>query len=162
MELQNLRPDQIILSLQDTMTRLEKLLRQLPESAWQLSIAPGKWTVAEIVGHLYDTEEVWGGRIEKVCHEEKPDLPGYDPESYVRQRGYKQYNLSEMTELLQAYRQHREKTLALLQGDVWRRVGVHLEEGEMSVQVLTEILALHEQHHLQQIEQIWQTAQQQE
>ncbi|WP_126428324.1 DinB family protein [Brevibacillus marinus] len=158
MERKNLRPEEIVFSLRTTMNRLEQLLAQMPEAALRLSLAPGKWCVAEIVGHLYDTEEVWGGRIAKVCQETNPFLPGYDPEAYVRKRGYKHYHLSEIFDLLRAYRRQREQTLARLQGDVWDRVGIHEEEGEMPVQVLAEILALHEQHHLQQIEQIWQRA----
>lgn len=159
MELKNLRPEEIVSSLQTTFHQLEELLRQMPASALRLSLAPGKWSIAEIVGHLYDTEEVWGGRIAKVCTETKPFLPGYDPEAYVRERRYSHYTLAQMQDLLLAYRQKREQTLALLAGDVWNRVGIHAEEGEMRVQVLAEILAVHEQHHLQQIEQIWQNAQ---
>ncbi|MDQ0817521.1 hypothetical protein QF033_002099 [Bacillus pumilus] len=51
-------------------------------------------------------------------------------------------------------KERRSKTLHLLEKDTWEQSGLHPEEGMMTVQILTETIALHEQHHLDQIKAI--------
>jgi uncharacterized damage-inducible protein DinB len=53
----------IIERLRGTAPRLEALIREAEEEI--LSYKPGdKWSVKEIIGHLYDLESLWMGRID--------------------------------------------------------------------------------------------------
>jgi uncharacterized damage-inducible protein DinB len=60
----------IIERLRDTMPQLEAMLKNLPEK--KLSHKDGDhWSIKEQVGHLYDLEELWYGRIEDfLSHKE--------------------------------------------------------------------------------------------
>lgn len=52
----------IIERLRGTLLQLEATVKNIPDE--KLSIKKdGKWSVKEVVGHLYDVEELWNGRI---------------------------------------------------------------------------------------------------
>jgi uncharacterized damage-inducible protein DinB len=53
----------IIERLRGTLLQLESTLKNLPDEKLILK-KDGKWSVKEIVGHLYDLEELWNGRID--------------------------------------------------------------------------------------------------
>lgn len=53
----------IIERLRGTLLQLESTLKNLPDEKLSLK-KDGKWSVKEIVGHLYDLEELWNGRID--------------------------------------------------------------------------------------------------
>lgn len=61
----------IIERLRGTLLQLESTLKNLPDE--KLSFKKGgKWSVKEVVGHLYDLEELWNGRIDDFLeHKEK-------------------------------------------------------------------------------------------
>lgn len=60
----------ILERLRGTVSQLEASIKNIPEE--QLSIKKdGKWSVKEVIGHLYDLEELWHGRIDDfLAHKE--------------------------------------------------------------------------------------------
>ncbi|MBK5270253.1 MAG: DinB family protein [Bacteroidia bacterium] len=53
----------IIERLRGTAMQLELMLKNIPEEKLTKK-KDGKWSVKEIVGHLFDLEELWNGRID--------------------------------------------------------------------------------------------------
>lgn len=154
MELKNLPPDQILSSLSTTLARLEQLVPLLTDEILTMTKPAGSWTVKEILGHLHDTQKVWGQRIECVCRQDSPVLEPYDPEANLVEERYK---TRDVAEFFSDFIRLRRQTLHLLRGhsDLWERVGVHPELGPLRTKDLAETLALHEQHHLAQIEAVY-------
>lgn len=60
----------ILERLRGTIFQLEASIKNIPEE--QLIIKKdGKWSVKEVIGHLYDLEELWYGRIDDfLAHKE--------------------------------------------------------------------------------------------
>ena len=60
----------ILERLRGTVSQLEASIKNIPEE--QLIIKKdGKWSVKEVIGHLYDLEELWFGRIDDfLTHKE--------------------------------------------------------------------------------------------
>ena len=53
----------IIQRLQSTNPALRSLVEKIPDE--KLSTRPeGKWSAKEVVGHLYDVEDLWNGRVD--------------------------------------------------------------------------------------------------
>ena len=53
----------IIERLKGTIPQLETLIKNIPDG--KLSVkAEGKWSAKEVIGHLYDLEELWNGRLD--------------------------------------------------------------------------------------------------
>jgi len=52
----------IVERLRGTLLQLESTIKDIPDE--KLSVKKdGKWSVKEVVGHLFDLEELWNGRI---------------------------------------------------------------------------------------------------
>ncbi|WP_458737816.1 DinB family protein [Bacillus pumilus] len=154
METGKLTKTEITTSLQESIRELEKLVETCDELTLDQSLGEGKWSIKQIVGHLYDTEEVWSERIEQAISNDHTPFQSYDPEMYVKERAYERFNVQEIKALIKRLKERRSKTLHLLEKDTWEQSGLHPEEGVMTVQILAETIALHEQHHLDQIKAI--------
>ncbi|CAL8897145.1 DinB family protein [Bacillus pumilus] len=154
METGKLTKTEITTSLQESIRELEKLVETCDEHTLDQSLGEGKWSIKQIAGHLYDTEEVWSERIEQAISNDHTPFQSYDPEMYVKERAYERFNVQEIKALIKRLKERRSKTLHLLEKDTWEQSGMHPEEGVMTVQILAETIALHEQHHLDQIKAI--------
>ena len=62
----------------------ESLVADIDEqTASERSYAPGKWTVKQVVGHLTDTERIFGYRALCVGRSDARPLPGFDRDEYA-------------------------------------------------------------------------------
>ena len=112
---------------------------------------PDKWTPNEIIGHVSDTEWVYGYRLRQILCEDEPTILGMDHERWVV--GQK-HNDREPSELLETF-----SGLRLFNLGIWRRVdpadmtriGKHNERGPESLETMLRMLAGHDLAHLDQI-----------
>ena len=110
-----------------------------------------KWTPNEIIGHLTDSEWVYGYRLRLILCEENPPVLGTRQDSWVS--GLR-HNEREPSELVEIFRTLRELNLA-----VWKqatlpdlqRTGQHNERGPESLGLMLRLLAGHDLSHLNQI-----------
>lgn len=112
---------------------------------------PGKWTPNEIIGHLSDSEWVYGYRIRLILCQEKPVILGMDQDLWVA--GQK-HNERQPRDLLAMFRNLRAANLEL-----WKqmtpsdltRVGRHNERGEESLGLMLKMNAGHDLSHIDQL-----------
>ncbi len=112
----------------------------------------GAWSVKEILGHLGDTEWVYGYRVRLILSHDKPPMPGYDQDLMVTGMAHFDRPVSM---LMEEFRRLRGLNLDLYRrtrGPAWDRVGVHAERGEESVDLNIRLLAGHDLRHLGQID----------
>jgi hypothetical protein len=111
----------------------------------------GKWTPNEIIGHLTDSEWVYGYRLRLILSEDHPTILGTMQDSWVaRQR----HNEREPSELVEIFRTLRQLNLAAWKRTVpsdLERVGQHNERGPESFGLMLRLLAGHDLSHLAQI-----------
>ena len=134
--------------------KLRKLLTGISPVRARKRPAPEKWSIAEIVAHLADTELVGGYRIRAILGAPGGQLIGFDQDAWVTALHYDQRNLRKS---LEQYRMLREANLALLKTltpEQWKHYGMHNERGEESVETMVRMFAGHDLNHFQQIEQI--------
>ena len=120
----------------------------------------GKWTPNEIIGHLTDSEWVYGYRLRLILSEDDPAILGTKQDSWVSSL---QHNEREPSELVEMFRTLRVFNLA-----VWRRSspedlkrsGRHNERGPESLGVMLRMLAGHDLSHLDQIRRYIQAVEQ--
>jgi len=115
---------------------------------------PGKWSAAEIVHHLADSESTSAHRLRKLLVEDHTIIQGYDEAAWaVRLR----YNERELAPALAAFKAARETTSQLLPtlGDAdWAREGWHTESGRYSAETWLGIYAVHAHNHAAQIRRL--------
>ncbi|MFN8586787.1 MAG: DinB family protein [Candidatus Eisenbacteria bacterium] len=115
---------------------------------------PGKWSAAEIVHHLADSEMNSALRLRKLLAEGKPLIQGYDQDEWARVLGYQERALEPS---LLAFRGARESTAQLLDrmtDDDWRRHGWHTEAGAFHAEMWLEWYSAHAHNHADQIRRL--------
>lgn len=128
-----------------------RALDGFPAGALTAHPIAGKWSAAEIIHHLADSEMTSAIRLRRLLTEENPVIQGYDQDLFAT---VFKYNEREIAPSLDAFRAARETTvqiLRLMTDDDWKRKGTHTESGEYSVDDWLEIYAAHAHGHADQI-----------
>jgi len=134
--------------------RLAKLLKGVSPAKARKRPAPNKWSIAEIVAHIADTELVGGYRIRAILGAPGTQIIGFDQDAWVTALHYEKRDLKKSFE---QYRALREANLALLKSltpEQWKHYGIHNERGQESVETVVKMFAGHDINHFQQIERI--------
>ncbi len=124
------------------------LLRGWPPEKALYAYAPGKWTVAELVGHVADSERVFACRALCFARGETQGLPGFDEKTYAANapgRGGVPFSA-----VIDDYAAVRRSTLSLVRGftpEAWERRGI-ANEKEITVRAQAWVIAGHERHHM--------------
>lgn len=137
--------------LAQTTDVLASLVKDRPAATMRKHPFEGKWSPNEILGHLLDTEIVFGYRLRTILCDDCPTIIGMDQEKWV---AVQRHNDREPRELLDAFRFLRNLNLG-----IWRRLGPeelkrfgrHDERGEESLGVMLEMEAGHDLSHIDQL-----------
>jgi uncharacterized damage-inducible protein DinB len=127
-------------------------LRGLTEAQGDSRYAPGKWSIKELVGHIIDTERIFAHRAFRFARNDQTPLPGFEQDDYARAANFGNRQLSDITD---EFEQVRRATLCLLRSlddEAWLRQGTANDTG-VSVRALAYILAGHETHHMQIVQE---------
>ena len=115
---------------------------------------PGKWSAAEIVQHLADSEMTSAIRIRRLLVEDKPVIAGYDEALYATRL---LYNERDIAPALEAFRAARSTTVQLLERMTdadWQREGTHSDSGRYGTEDWLRIYAAHAHDHAGQIRRL--------
>jgi hypothetical protein len=120
--------------------------------------APGKWSIAQVLDHLTDSELVGAFRFRMVLTQDRPGLPGYDQDAWVARLHPPAADVLEGVEkALRRFAVLREANLEILAratpGDR-QRVGLHSERGEESLEHMMKLYAGHDLVHRRQLDRI--------
>lgn len=75
--------DEVLSVLEDSFSPLQTWLQSLENVDIQYSYAPGKWSIAQVLQHMIDTERVFSYRAMCIGRGEKQPLPGFDENEYA-------------------------------------------------------------------------------
>ena len=137
-----------------TVGKLRKLIHGLTAKQMKWRPEPAKWSIAEIVAHLADTEIAASWRMRSVIGENGVTTQPFDQDAWA---SVFQYQKRDVRRSLEVFRVLRENNLALLKEiprEAWDNYGMHLERGKETVTHLTRMFAGHDLNHLGQVEQI--------
>ncbi|MEY3282427.1 MAG: hypothetical protein RIR86_440 [Acidobacteriota bacterium] len=129
-------------------------LELIPPDLWTARPLPGKWTAAEIVHHLADSEMTSAIRLRRLLVEDCPAIQGYDQDLFATRLDY---NRRPVAPALAAFQGARAATVPLLETMTdadWQREGTHSEHGRYTVEGWLRIYAAHARNHANQIRQL--------
>ena len=141
-----------LIVLEDTPAELAARFTGLDEAQASKRPGEGAWSVNEIVGHLADTEWVFGYRVRVMLTHDSPPIPGYDQDLMVAGLAHHERPLPALVEEFQTLRRLNLALYRRTRGEAWEREGVHAERGRESVDLSIRLLAGHDLRHLSQIE----------
>jgi uncharacterized damage-inducible protein DinB len=118
-----------------------------PEQAHE-RVAPGVWSIAELVAHMYDSDLVGMDRMKRVIAEEEPVLLAYDQEAWILRLRSDTMPYQEAAELFAANRKWMARVFRQTPETDFNRAGIHSERGRMTLAELVSGYVNHLDHHL--------------
>lgn len=128
------------------------LLQQIPEEKLYYAYAEGKWSLAEVLVHIIDTERIFQYRALCIARNDKTPLPGFDQDTYVP---YSNADNRSRKILMEEYKAVRDSTIFLFDSfdeETIKRIGV-ASGSKMSVRALGFIISGHQAHHIRIIKE---------
>lgn len=133
---------------------LDSRFAGVPEAALRQAEAPGKWSAADVVQHLADSELVLGFRTRMILTEDRPVIQGYDQDRWATTLRYPLVPLAESRAQLTALRTANLRVLRGLGAKELERVGTHTERGPESLGHLLKLMGGHDLVHRRQIDRV--------
>jgi hypothetical protein len=130
-----------------------RLTSKLDEADLERRTLEGKWSLKELVCHLWRLQRVFGERIDAMLSRENPEIVPYNPEGDVE---FEKLVLTPTGAALSVFSRERatllERLEALAPSD-WHRSGRHPEYAHYDVHFQVEYMMHHEAHHIYQMYQ---------
>ena len=138
--------------------QLRALIDEIPSRLKELQIArvelkpsPSKWSPKEELGHLLDSAANNHHRIVRTQLEDKPKMPGYDGNAWVKLHKYQQRNWQEMIELWRALNQQLLAAAEAVPVSAWSRTCTIAGSQPLTLKFVFEDYIDHMLHHLNHI-----------
>jgi hypothetical protein len=138
--------------LRETLTEVHQLRAALTPDVWSRPVAPGKWTVHQIIVHLAQWEMLFGVRVRCAVASRDYVIQPFDQDLLIGEADV----LDGPTALdgFEALRKMNVAFAASLTPEMRRRKTMHPERGGIDVEDLLLTLAGHPVHHLRQIQRV--------
>jgi DinB family protein len=148
--------------LSQTASTLADIVRKHSATVLRTRPFEGKWTPKEIIGHLVDSEWVYGYRLRLMLCEDNPTILGMNQDLWVAGQRHNEREPSELVEMFRTMRQIDLELWKRMSPADLKRTGQHNERGPESLGVMLRMLAGHDLSHLDQITRYIQAVRQRE
>ena len=142
----------IIEKLEGNAFTFKSLLGNISDEQARWKPAPEKWSLLEVINHLYDEErEDFRQRIKNVLEDTQRTWSPIDPENWAIER---EYDKRDMKDSLNNFLSERKKSvewLKSLDSPNWKASHNHPKLGEMSAEKLLANWLAHDYLHIRQI-----------
>jgi len=129
-------------------------LEGFPQDKLNAHPIEGKWSAAEIVHHLGDSETTSGLRLRRLLSEDHPLIQGYDQDVYAKELRYNEREMGPSLDLFRSTRACTAQLFDFMTDEDWRREGTHSESGSYSAEDWLKIYAAHAHNHAAQIRRL--------
>jgi arsenate reductase-like glutaredoxin family protein len=141
-------PDQELISLlKELRDQFVEFLEKLSPTDLSLSYADGKWSVAQVLQHIVDTERIFQYRALSIARKDKTALPGFDQEMYV---SVSSANSRMLPDFINEFAIVRNSGIALFESmdeEMLKEIG-NANGAPLSPRAAGFISAGHQKHHL--------------
>lgn len=127
-------------------------LKGLSEAEYRWKPSPDKWSLLEVVCHLYDEErEDFRARVNSVIDDPAQPLTPFDPVSWVTERDYAGQNFTQKLEAFLTERERSVQWLNSLENPQWDNAYIHPRFGPMTARMFLANWLAHDFLHFRQI-----------
>jgi|SRR5205807_919035 len=145
---------QLIATYKDGYNTVVAALEGFPQDSLTAHPIAGKWSAAEIVHHLADSETTSGLRLRRLLVEDHPLIQGYDQDAYAAALSYNRRDIAPSLEAFRAARATAAQLFEFMSDQDWHREGTHSESGSYGAEDWLKIYAAHAHNHAAQIQRL--------
>ena len=141
----------LVTRLQKQAEDIRRLASELDEALLAKRTTADKWSLKELVCHIWRVQQVFEGRLDAMLAQENPSIESYNPEGDPQ---FKKLLDQQGTECLSGFLSARARFTQRLEGlspADWHRPGRHPEFPHFDVHFQVEYMAHHEAHHIYQM-----------
>lgn len=136
----------------DQLHRFQRLIQAAGQDRADYRYKEGKWTVREVLGHVVDTEWVFGSRLLRIARADRAALPGMDQDAFMANSHVGDRSLSSLMAEFSGLRTAGMILMDSLRADVLENRG-NASGFDITVRAQGWILAGHCEHHLSILQQ---------
>ena len=140
--------DDMLTLLEAQPVQLRAMLQGTDASLAGFAYAPGKWTLAESLLHVADTERVFSYRLLRIARSDMTPLPGFDQDTWVPQSRAENRALDDIVDEIVAIRASTIALVRSLDSTAIAQIGTS-NNNPLSARALTWIIPGHFAHHLE-------------
>ena len=142
---------ELIEKIRELPARLRERVSGLTDAQLTTHFQADEWTVAQNVHHLADSHMNSFIRMRLILTEDHPTLKPYDQDLWAELADSGTTAIEESLGLLDGLHARWVRLFESLDEAAWRRSGLHPESGEMTIEDILRIYAVHGQGHIDQI-----------
>jgi hypothetical protein len=146
--------DEPLSVLEQTPARISQLITGWSAGDLQWTSDPGRWSIAEIVHHLADSEIVFAYRVRMILAAPGTPLQAFDQDAWSRAQHAAETDAQASLALFRALRGAMLVLMRRLGDEELDRFGMHAERGKESIRYMQRLYAGHDRNHLAQIERL--------
>ena len=149
-----LRPEAIIAILEEIPDEVEGLISKVGDAALWRKPSPDEWCIAEIVGHMLETDTLFAMRVRALLESQGVELPRPMPPWKLHEgKGYETMSAAELMARMRAARAESLSLVRRMSPEQWLRLG-RLQGSATSMIDLGTWVANHDRGHLAQIRRL--------
>lgn len=152
--LELLGDDDPVTILRATPAAVQRFLESVPAEIVTRPEAAGKWSIRDVIQHLADSELVGGFRLRMILAHDRPRLVGYDQDLWANRLRYRDVDVRDAVEQFSVLRRANLRLWQDLSSADLKRVGLHGERGDETLEQMRRLYAGHDLLHLRQLERI--------
>ena len=144
--------EDINLILETQINEFMRLLETIPEDKKTFAYAEGKWTIAELLGHIIDTERIMAFRALWFARNDPNPLPGFEQDDFIQYANFNDRTLLSLAEEWTYLRKSNNILFKNFDESALQRRGV-ANYNQVTVLALLFIIAGHMTHHLKTLKE---------
>ncbi len=136
----------LMVMMQNQLGNFPEFINSIPDEKWTFAYGLNKWTIAEVLLHVLDTERVFQYRALRFGRNDSTPIPGFDQDQYVPESNA---NSRSKESIIEEYRSIRKSSIALFSSFdevILERWGT-ANGFKMSVAALGFVMLGHQKHH---------------
>lgn len=142
----------IVTAMRSELAQTLAVLSSTGEADASVCHTPYTWTIKQVVGHLTDSERIFGYRALRFARGDTTSLPSFDENHYAQLAGSDQRPLAALAAEFEAVRRSHLCLFENLPDLAWNRRGL-AGNNEISVRALAYAIVGHERHHMSIVRQ---------
>lgn len=144
--------DDVIGFIIDQHKRFITYMNTLDQEDLGFAYAPGKWTRAQVIGHIIDTERVMAYRALCIARGEQVMLPGFDQDQYMAESNFNTRSKASLIREFDFVRKGNIEMFCSWDSRNIKYIG-NANGSACSVAALLSIIAGHLEHHFKMLKE---------
>ena len=131
-----------------------EILESIPEEKFSYSYKEGKWSIAELILHVCDSETVFAYRSLSIARNDKTNLPGFQQDDWVINSTANSLSKDTIIGLFKTTRNHSISLYKSYNDEQLLTIGT-ANNASFSVRSLAYIIIGHNRHHFKVLKELY-------